>query len=411
MRWFAIGLAFFLFPPPTQQGEVVATDLARDVGIYEVTTSWSIAAADYDGDGFSDFLLGRHLRAARLYRNEGDLGFVEVERGSFEARDRHDCAWSDVDQDGLLDIYCSIGAEHGTATKANELWIQQLDHSFVNRAEEFGVNDPYGRGRRVTFIDANHDAYPDLFVGNLYPRQDGVASPNRLFINRRGTRFRDAREFGLTEEVGAGCAQAADYDGDGWQDLLVCGAQALHLYRNEDGRSFRDVSSSVGIGGRTRSAQLVDVDGDGRLDLVQSQRHTVSVRLQRGDVFRDPTYSWLLEAGARIAVGDVDRDARPDLYLVVGCGSSSQNLPDVMLVNRGDAGFESVEIPQVRGGCGDVAAPADYDMNGTTDFIVTNGRGFVHGRRATGPVQLISFSSPGGMIPAEVRAFGVDGPP
>ena len=393
MRWPAIGLALLFLPLPALQVEVVATDVARESGIYEISTSWSIATADYDGDGFTDFLLGRHLRAARLYRNEGDGSFVEAAAGTFGTRDRHDCAWADVDQDGLLDIYCSIGAEHGTATKANELWIQQPDHSFVDRAEEFGVTDPFGRGRRITFIDVNHDVYPDLFVGNLYPRQDEVPSPNRLFINRGGTLFRDARKFGLTREVGAGCAQAADYDGDGWQDLLVCGVQSLHLYRNKDGRMFRDVSASVGVGGRTRSAQLVDVDGDGRLDLVQSQGHTLSVRLQRRDAFQDPSFSWPLEAGARIAVGDVDRDARPDLYLVVGCGSSSENHPDVMLVNQGDAGFEPVEIPQVRQGCGDVVAPIDYDANGTTDFIVTNGRGFVRGRRATGPVQLISFGS------------------
>jgi hypothetical protein len=391
MRSPAIGLAFLLVQPFTSQVSIVATDVAREAGIYEITTSWSVAPADFDGDGRPDFLLGRHLEPARLYRNEGGGRFVEVAAGTFEARDRHDCAWSDVDQDGLIDLYCSIGAEHGTAVKANELWIQQPDHSFVDRAKEFGVTDPYGRGRRLTFIDVNHDVYPDLFVGNLYPRQDDVASPNRLFINRGGTRFHEARRFGLTEEVGAGCAQAADFDGDGWEDLLVCGTEGLRLYRNQDGQVFEDVSASVGVGGRTRSAQLVDVDGDGRLDLVQSQDHTVSVRLQRRGSFGDPVSSRTLEAGARIAVGDVDRDSRPDLYLVVGCGSSSENLPDVMLVNRGDAGFERVEIPQVQEGCGDVAAPIDFDMNGTTDFIVTNGRGYVDGRRATGPVQLISF--------------------
>ena len=35
------------------------------------------------------------------------------------------------------------------------------------------VVDMYGRGREATFIDSNHDAYPDLFVGNDFPRSDG----------------------------------------------------------------------------------------------------------------------------------------------------------------------------------------------------------------------------------------------
>ena len=295
-------------------------------------------------------------------------------------------------KDGLLDIYCSIGAEHGTATKANELWIQQPDQSFVDRAEEFGVTDPYGRGRRIAFIDVNHDAYPDLFVGNLYPRQDGVPSPNRLFINQGGTVFRDAKGFGLTEEIGAGCAQAADYDGDGWQDLLVCGVGALHLYRNENGRSFRDVSSSVGIGGRTRSAQLVDVDGDGRLELfVQSQGHSVSVRLQRGDVFQRPGSSHgRRKPGPGPTIGDVDGDARPN-YLPRRRVRHELPQPSGRDARKSRSERARAGQKTQNGGCGDVAAPIDYDLNGTTDFIVTNGRGFVHGRRATGPVQLIRF--------------------
>jgi hypothetical protein len=366
------------------------SDVASQAGIDEVTTSWSIAPADFDADGFPDVLLARHLEAARLYRNTGGDGFVEVARGTFDAGDRHDCAWSDVDQDGLLDLYCSVGAEHGTAVKSNELWIQQPDHSFVDRAKEFRVADPYGRGRRVTFIDVNHDVYPDLFVGNHYPRRDGVPSPNRLFINVGGLGFHDARRFGLTKEVGAGCAQAADYDGDGWDDLLLCGAESLHLYRNERGERFTDVSASVGVGGKTRSARFVDVDGDGRLDLVQAQGRTVSVRLQRKGSLRRPAFSWTSGSGARIAVGDVDGDARPDLYLVVGCGAGSENEPDVLLMNRGDARFKPVETPQAREGCGDVAAPLDFDLNGTTDLIVTNGRGTVGGAPAAGPVQLLS---------------------
>ncbi|HET7234984.1 MAG TPA: VCBS repeat-containing protein, partial [Actinomycetota bacterium] len=259
MALIGLALIAFLIPiqPPTGTpshptgGGLEVVDVAAEAGIDETTTSWGLATSDFDDDGLPDLFLGRHLEAARLYRNVGGGRFLEVEPGTFPARDRHDCAWADVDLDDLVDLYCSIGAEHGTATKANELWMQQPDHSFVDRATELGVADPYGRGRRVTFIDANGDAYPDLFVGNLYPRQDDVPSPNRLFINRGG-RFREAPRFGLTEEVGAGCAQAADFDDDGWEDLLVCGLDSLHLYRNRDGEGFHDVSGSVGVSGKSR---------------------------------------------------------------------------------------------------------------------------------------------------------------
>jgi hypothetical protein len=373
---------------------VQPVDVADESGIFEVTTSWSLAAADVDGDGLDDLLLGRHLEPARLYRNLGGR-FVEVQAGTFPARDRHDCDWADVDQDGRVDAYCSIGARHGTATKANELWIQQADHTFVDRASAFGVADPYGRGRRVTFIDVNHDAYPDLFVGNLFPRQDDVLSSNRLFINRGGTRFREAPRFGLTEEVGAGCAQAADVDGDGWEDLLLCGVNSLRLYRNVDGERFVDVSDVVGIGGKTRSALLEDLDGDDLPDLIQAQGHSVWVRLQRQGRFAIVAHEVALEAGARIAVGDADGDLRPDAYLVTGCGSRARNAPDVLLRNLGGGDFEEIEVALPSEGCGDVAVAIDHDLDGRDAFVVANGRGYVGGERVSGPVQLIAFGPDG----------------
>ena len=96
---------------------------------------------------------------------------------------------------------------------------------------------------------------------------------------------------------------------------------------------------------------------------------------------------------ARIAVGDVDVDARSDVYLVVGCGTAGRNLPDVMLLNRGGGVFRRAPLPQTEDGCGDVALPIDHDGNGTTDFVVMNGRGYVEGDPVSGPVQLISFPS------------------
>ena len=55
-----------------------------------------------------------------------------------------------VNQDGPAGPVRSIGTEHRTALKGNELLIQKSDHSFVDRATEFGVTDPYRRGRQVT---------------------------------------------------------------------------------------------------------------------------------------------------------------------------------------------------------------------------------------------------------------------
>ncbi len=368
-------------PPPSELGAAV------EAGVYEETRTWGANVADYDADGHDDFLLVRHSQApARLYHNQGDGTFIEVNRGTFPRNDRHDCAWGDVDQDGRLDAYCTLGADHGTGTGLNELWMQQPDGTFVNRASAYGVTDPFGRGRHATFVDVDHDPYPDLFVGNHYPRTDGRTSPNRLYINQGGTSFRDAPEFGLDKEVGGYCAQAADYDGDGWEDLLVCGRKALKLYRNDGGVIYRDVSLSVGIDGFWRGAVLADFDGDGRPDLARVRPGSVQVRLQRSGTFTTQVLGRSLDAGRDLAAGDLDGDGDLDLYVLQGADGTVNNRPDLMLLNDGaGTAFTQTAIPLTTRGRGDAVASIDRDGDDADEFIVLNGEG-----SASGPIQLIT---------------------
>jgi hypothetical protein len=371
------------------------TDVAEAAGIYEVTTSWDVAVDDYDGDGLSDVLIGRHQHStARLYRNDGG-SFTEVDAGTFVVRDRHDCDWGDVDQNGRDDLYCSIGAFRGNGTGPNELWMQAADGTFSNKAADYGVTDIYGRGRDVTFIDVNHDPYPDLFVGNDFPRKDDQLSPNRLFINVGGTSFVEDPRPPINVELGARCAQAVDYDRDGWEDLLVCGKlrQPLKLYRNDGGLGFVDVTQSMGIKGPAAAAQFVDVDGDGDLDLIRLGNGSLRIQRRGSDAFGAASFSMPVVAGIWFSVGDVNMDDLPDIYVVHTCNAAGENVPDQLLIADANGGYAETPIPEAETGCGDVSAPIDYDQNGTMDFVVLNGHGKKEGAQVAGPVQLISFPS------------------
>jgi Ca2+-binding RTX toxin-like protein len=390
-------LAFSIIAPPHSAAApepASATDIADQVGLAQISKSWSANVEDFDVDGDQDLMYVPHNEtASKLYRNDGG-SFSEVFAGTFIKQDRHDCAWGDVNADGRPDMYCSRGASSGTGTNPKELWIQQPAGGFANRASQYGVTDPYGRGRMATFIDVNHDDLPDLFTTTQYPRQDGVAVSNHLYLNDGGTAFLPAASYGLDVAVGGNCAQAADVDGDGWEDLLVCGQTSLHLYRNDGGTRFVEISGAWGVStltNGTHHARLADLTGDGKLDLLLVTQTSLRVMPQGAGRFDPASFQVPLTAGRWVAAGDFQGDGALDLYIVQGCRSDVDD-PDILLLGDGTgADFAEVaQLPLATQGCGDVAETIDVDGDGNEEFVVLNG----FGRTARGPLQVITSAPP-----------------
>lgn len=371
-------------------GELRPQDVAEASGIGRtINSQGENVVFDYDVDGRTDVLLSTHgTDRWQLFRGLDGGRFQETNVGTFARRDRHACAAADVNLDNLPDIYCTIGACQGTCgvLYPKEMWIQRPDHTFVDQAETWGVTSGHDRGREALFLGANNDGYPDLFVGNElgvnYP------SPNRLYRNDRGRRMVEAVGDGINSEVGGNCASPGDIDRDGFTDLLVCGASQLYVYRNEGGRSFREVGSSVGLNiGYPKDGEFADLDGDGDLDLALVTESSMKVRLNRNGSFATVDYSVALDVGRDLALGDVNADGKLDIYVVQGLNDRYQ---DKMLVNDGSGrGFRSISIPQTTVGDGDtVAALPDWKGTGHAAFLVNNGR-----FQAQGPRQLIQFTA------------------
>jgi hypothetical protein len=374
-------------PPPAPPVPVTITDQAAAAGISGTDWSFSAAVADISGDGWPDLFISHHWHPAGLWLNNHDGTFSPADVSFFSSiLDRHDCHAADFNQDGRKDIFCSVGADRGTALKCNGLFIQQPDGTFADQAYQWNIGDSTGRGRHCAVLDANHNGYPDIFYGTDPVRADGLPSINRFFRNTGQGSFLDSPAMGLNLNIGARSARTVDYNSDGWKDLLVCGyTGGLRLFKNNQGQGFTDVSSILGPPVNAVDALMVDVNHDSRPDLIVLTKTKVTLSLQNADgTFAPPTTILTVNDGMALAVGDVNGDNNPDIYVVCG-NAGNANAPDYLLLGNATGGFTPQQIPQTAAGSGEAAFPIDYNRTGLTSFLVLNGA-----VPNTGPVQLLT---------------------
>ena len=364
------------------------TDQAAAAGI-SGTNDWSFgaAAADFTGDGWPDLFISHHSHPANLYLNNQDGTFTPADVSFFSSiLDRHDCQVADFNQDRQLDIFCSVGADRGTSLKCNGLFLQQPDGSFADMAYQWNIGDAAGRGRFCAVLDANNDGYPDIFYGTDPVRVDGLPSINRFYLNTGQGSFIDSPAMGLNLNVGAQSARTVDYNGNGWPDLLICGyTGGLRLFENNQGQGFTDVSSILGPSINAVDAVMVDVNHDNLLDLIVLTKTAVKlIRQNANGTWAKPKTILNVSSGVALAVGDVNGDNNPDIYVVCG-KTGGANAPDYLVTFNATGGSTTMAVPQTTTGSGERAFPIDYNNSGLTSFLVLNGA-----VPSTGPIQLLT---------------------
>lgn len=349
--------------------------------------SASFLADDFNQDSFSDLLFVTHSQNPELLLLGDGRSFLP-QPIMFPA-DRHSCDSADVNGDGLIDIYCSVGSDRGTGQGENNLWLRKSDGQFIDVAAQWGVTDKYGRGREVAFLHANDDQWPDLFVSNSDLRSDDNVSSNRLFINHKGKFFLPAPEYGVDSQQRSTCALAVDFNGDGRDDIVVCGTKHLHMFQNQNGEGFVEVSARYGLKRYIMDVDFADIDGDGDLDIAFVAPKKAEIRRLQAEPDQnaqrsESVFSMPMDSGRSVVFGDVNGDKLPDAFFVQkGCRTKlEKNLPDFLALNTGEA-FRVLHPPAIDRGCGDAITAFDHDGDGRDGFVVANGH------RRPGPIQYL----------------------
>jgi hypothetical protein len=167
-----------------------------------------VGLGDFNNDGLIDIYLTANQLSNKLYVNKGNLKFDDITQQAGVAGSK---AWStgvsvaDVNGDGWLDIYvCNSGDIKGD-DKENELFINNGDLTFTEKAKEYGIADN-GFTTHAVFFDYDQDGDLDLYIlNNSYqaigsfnlmknerPKRDSLGG-DKLMRNE-GTHFVDVSE-------------------------------------------------------------------------------------------------------------------------------------------------------------------------------------------------------------------------
>jgi len=257
-----------------------------------------VATGDLDNDGLPEIFFTANQGPNRLYRNRGGLRFEDISpKAGFGPKPQWSTGvvFADLNADGWLDIYvCNAGNMLDKSLRRNQLFINNHDLTFTERAAEYGLDDD-GYTTHASFFDYDLDGDIDCFLVNNSP----IPVNTLNYANMRSVPD-----------------SASDYP-----DMLKGGGD--HLLRNDNGR-FHEVNGEAGIHGSIISfglgVTIGDVNDDGWPDIYVSNDFFEKDYLyvnQRNGRFRDELeariqHTSLSSMGADIQ--DVNNDGHPDIF-------------------------------------------------------------------------------------------------
>tara|TARA_B110000003_G_scaffold83922_1_gene85900 strand:+ start:42465 stop:45824 length:3360 start_codon:yes stop_codon:yes gene_type:complete len=273
-----------------------------------------VAIGDINNDGLADIYFTGNMVANKLYLNKGNLTFEDI---SESAGIEGNKPWStgvvmvDINQDGLLDIYVSNAGNLKGNNHDNDLYINNGDLTFTEKAAEYNLAKT-GFSTHASFFDYDKDGDLDAYILN----NSNIPVSSLGYAEQRDKR---AQDWENVPEIFRGVG-----------DMLL---------RNDNGK-FVDVSEGAGIYGSLigfgLGVMVTDMNGDLYPDIYVSndfyERDYLYINNQDG-TFKEDITNWtshLSLSAMGVDIADINNDGNADIFITDMLPESDQRVKSVM---------------------------------------------------------------------------------
>ena len=273
-----------------------------------------VAIGDINNDGLADIYLTGNMVANKLYLNKGNFEFEDI---SESAGIEGNKPWStgvvmvDINQDGLLDIYVSNAGNLKGNNHDNDLYINNGDLTFTEKAAEFNLAKT-GFSTHASFFDYDKDGDLDAYILN----NSNIPVSSLGYAEQRDKRAQDCENV---PQIFRGVG-----------DMLL---------RNDNGK-FVDVSEQAGIYGSLigfgLGVMVTDMNGDLYPDIYVSndfyERDYLYINNQDG-TFKEDITNWtshLSLSAMGVDIADINNDGNADIFITDMLPEADQRVKSVM---------------------------------------------------------------------------------
>ena len=332
------------------------------------------AFADVDGDGDADVLIGGRLNPSvigtRLYINDGQSNFTELENAPIENLELTSASFRDIDGDDDQDLI--ISGRDDLEVGITKLYINDGQGNF-----EEVINTPFGNFNGTTkFADVDGDNDQDVMISGL-----GTFEITRLYLNDGVGNF-SSSSSGFTGLKNSSIV-FSDVDGDDDQDVIISGeqgsgsssVQVTKLYINNGFGNFSNTNTPF-VDVTRGSIAFSDIDADNDKDVLITGRngHSINATEESKLYLNDGqgNFTEIIDQpfdgveNSSVTFVDVDGDNDQDVMI---SGDNNGGGKSRLYLNDGEGNFKKAN--PFENSNGGMTAFADIDGDNDEDLFIT----------------------------------------